>query len=161
MNMKKLAFKIFVIAILFASSSFSEPYKGLRPTFNINPFLVFGGDVSLGVEVDHVIINEQKYYVTVGSTVRKIMGSDTDKPTLYASPSIFISRMIGKSEINYIGISIGPEFGVWDIGVSSRAWLDLFGLEVSWTKKRGMGGGIYLYVPLTPVYCVFGMASMR
>ncbi|MCQ2089944.1 MAG: hypothetical protein MJY93_06815 [Fibrobacter sp.] len=153
--MKKLAFRIIVIAILFASPSFSEPYKGFRPTFNINPFLVFGDDISLGGEINVTFINEQKYYVTVGSTVRKIMESDTDKPTLYASPNISISRMIGKSEINYIGISIGPEFGVSDIGVSSRAWLDLFGLEVSWTKKRGMGGGIYLYVPLAPVMFFF------
>lgn len=154
-TMKKLAFRIIVIAILFASPSFSEPYKGFRPTFNINPFLVFGDDISLGGEINVTFINEQKYYVTVGSTVRKIMESDTDKPTLYASPNISISRMIGKSEINYIGISIGPEFGVSDIGVSSRAWLDLFGLEVSWTKKRGMGGGIYLYVPLAPVMFFF------
>lgn len=154
-TMKKLAFRIIVIAILFASPSFSEPYKGFRPTFNINPFLVFGDDISLGGEINVTFINEQRYYISAGSIIRRFIDSDSDKPLLYASPNISISRMIGKSEINYIGISIGPEFGVSDIGVSSRAWLDLFGLEVSWTKKRGMGGGIYLYVPLAPVMFFF------
>lgn len=154
-TMKKLAFRIIVIAILFASPSFSEPYKGFRPTFNINPFLVFGDDISLGGEINVTFINEQRYYISAGSIIRRFIDSDSDKPLLYASPNISISYMI--NEMTYIGISIGPEFGVSDIGVSSRAWLDLFGLEVSWTKKRGMGGGIYLYVPLAPVMFIFAI----
>lgn len=159
--MKQLAFKVFFIVVLLASSSFSEPYKGFRPTLNINPFFIFGDDMSLGGELNVMFINEHWYYVSAGAIVRTIINSDSDEPTVYASPNISISRMIGKSEVNYIGISVGPEFSVSDIGVSSRAWLDLFGLELSWTKKRGKGGGIYLYVPLAPVMCFFALAGMR
>lgn len=159
--MKKLAFKVFFIVALLASSSFSETFKGFRPPFNINPFFIFGDDMSLGGEVNVMFVNEHWYYISAGTIVRTIINSDSDELTAYASPNISISRMIGKNEMNYIGISVGPEFSASDIGVSSRAWLDLVGLEISWTKKRGMGGGIYLYVPLAPAMFFFAATGMR
>lgn len=64
----------------------------------------------------------------------------------------YISPYLLSSIALITGISIGPELGISkrkiDYGLSSRAWLSMFGFECNWTKREEFSIMLYAFIPL-------------
>lgn len=70
---------------------------------------------------------------------------------LFSSKGGTVSPYLQSSVMELIGVSTGPEIGIYrnkfDLGINARLWVPLVGVESRYAFREGFTVGLYLYFP--------------